>query len=168
MSTQKFLDAKSGVSGAGKKLEVSYLFSECNENLTPYKVACHRHTPEVEEILKGITLTFVPHLVPMNRGIISTAYMKLRKKVDFKDVYSVYKDYYNKNPFIRLLPQGNFPEVKNVVSTNYCDIGLTITGIKKDVLIVISAIDNLIKGASGQAVQNMNIVFGLDEITGLI
>ncbi len=161
-----YIDAKSGVSGAGRKLELPYHFPECNENLTPYKVASHRHTPEVEEVLKEISIVFVPHLVPINRGILSTAYIKLKKSATIKKVYNLYKDYYKESFFVRIMKPGEFPQIKNVFNTNYCDIGFALTG-KMDTLIVISAIDNLIKGASGQAVQNMNLMLGFDERTAL-
>lgn len=162
-----YVDAKSGVSGAGRKLELSYHFPECNENLTPYKVASHRHTPEIEEVLKGTSIVFVPHLVPLNRGILSTAYIKLKRSATIKKIYALYNDYYKNSIFVRVLKPGEFPQTKNVFNTNYCDIGFALTG-KMDTLIVISAIDNLIKGASGQAVQNMNLMLGFDERTALV
>lgn len=161
------VDAKSGVSGAGKKLENMYLYNEQNENFLPYNPGKHRHIPEVVEVLKfssgkEINLTFVPHLTPMTRGIVSTIYATPTKKLSNKDVKDVYEKYYGKEYFIRLLPEGVYPSAKGVAYTNFCDIGWTCLE-ENNKLVVVSALDNLVKGASGQAVQNMNIILGLDE-----
>jgi N-acetyl-gamma-glutamyl-phosphate reductase len=165
-------DAKSGVSGAGRKLDIAYHFSECHENLTPYSVGKHRHIPEIEQELskisrQKITISFAPHLVPMDRGILSTIYLNLKRKIPFTEIWNLYKDYYRKAPFVRILPESNFPQVKNVVETNFCEIGLMIDE-RTNRIIIITAIDNLVKGASGQAIQNMNLMCGFREIEGLL
>ena len=165
------IDAKSGVSGAGRSLNLGTHFTECNESIKAYKIASHRHTPEIEQELslfaeEPIQLTFTPHLVPMNRGILVTAYGKLKKSLSYGDIRSIYEKYYGKEQFIRLLPEGVYPETRWVKGSNYCDINFTIDE-RTGRIIVIGAIDNLIKGAAGQAVQNMNILFGWDEKTGL-
>ncbi len=165
------IDAKSGVTGAGRSANVSNLYCEVNESIKAYKVASHRHTPEIEEQLslaanKEITLTFVPHLVPMNRGILATCYANLLDNITYNDLYDIYNKYYGNEYFIRITKKGTFPETKWVKGSNFYDVGFTIDERTKKV-IVIGALDNLVKGAAGQAVQNMNIMFGLDEKMGL-
>jgi N-acetyl-gamma-glutamyl-phosphate reductase len=165
------IDAKSGVSGAGRKASQGTHYAACNESIKAYAVASHRHTPEIEEQLSTvagspITISFTPHLVPMNRGILTTAYASLKGGVTADEVTAAYRKYYGNERFIRLLPYGVFPETRWVKGSNMCDIGLVIDE-RTGRIIVGGAIDNLIKGASGQAIQNMNILFGLPEDTGL-
>ncbi len=164
------IDAKSGVSGAGKKLNPATQFCEVDENFYAYKVNRHQHTPEILQVLQEashskVILTFVPHLLPLQRGILSTMYLKPRKKVTAEAIQKVFTRAYEKEPFVRMKPQGSFPSLKEVQMTNFCDIGFGLSS-ETDRLIVISAIDNLMKGASGQAVQNMNIRFGFQEEEG--
>jgi len=164
------IDSKSGVTGAGRKPDLAFSFSEVNENLKAYKVNEHQHKPEINKILSEIAGTkidvvFTPHLIPMNRGILSTIYMKLTKKIDTKAALDIYKNFYKGKPFVRIYDEGKLPQVKDVVNSNYCDIGLKVTG---GMLIAVACIDNLTKGAAGQAVQNMNIMAGFDETEGLI
>ncbi len=164
------IDSKSGVTGAGRKPDLALSFGEVNENLKAYKVNEHQHKPEINKILsqvagEDIDVVFTPHLIPMNRGILSTIYMKLKDKLDTKSVIDMYRKFYSGRPFVRVYDEGKLPQVRDVVLSNYCDIGLKVTG---KTLIVISCIDNLTKGAAGQAVQNMNIVSGLDETEGLM
>ena len=161
------VDSKSGVSGAGKKLDNMYLYNEQNENFLPYNPGKHRHIPEVVEVLnftsgKEINLTFVPHLTPMTRGIVSTIYTTPTKKLNYSDIKNVYEKYYGKEYFVRILPEGIYPSAKGVAYSNFCDIGFTYLE-ESNKLVVVSALDNLVKGASGQAVQNMNVILGLDE-----
>jgi N-acetyl-gamma-glutamyl-phosphate reductase len=165
------IDAKSGVSGAGRSLNLGVHFNECNESVKAYKVASHRHTPEIEQELSEISgnkikLTFTPHLIPMNRGILITAYAKLKNKLQYEDIEAIYRQYYGDEYFIRLTNKGVLPETRWVKGSNYCDIGFVLDE-RTDRIVVIGAIDNLIKGAAGQAVQNMNIMFGIDEKIGL-
>ncbi|MCR5261361.1 MAG: N-acetyl-gamma-glutamyl-phosphate reductase [Candidatus Gastranaerophilales bacterium] len=165
------IDAKSGVTGAGRKLDIGTSFCECNESIKAYKVASHRHTPEIEQELslaagKDIKLIFTPHLTPMNRGILATCYAKLKTETDYKTLEKVYEKYYADKKFIRLLKEGIFPETNHVKGSEYVDIGFAIDE-RTNSVIAIGAIDNLVKGAAGQAVQNMNLMFGLDESTGL-
>lgn len=165
------IDAKSGVSGAGRGLSLANMYDECNESVKAYKIASHRHTPEIEEQLgyaagKEITLSFTPHLIPMNRGILATCYAKLNKMYTYDDIKAVYEKHYGKEYFIRLTKKGIFPETRWVKGSNFVDIGFKIDE-RTGRIVVIGAIDNLVKGAAGQAVQNMNILFGLDEKTGL-
>lgn len=165
------IDSKTGVSGAGRSPSMTAHFPEINEDMLAYNVAGHQHTPEIEQELsnlagRAIKITFTPHLVPITSGILSTAYLRLKKEIQWEALSVIYQDFYQGRPFIRLLPEGTYPRVKNVVGTNICEIGWQIDK-RTSRLIVISAIDNLIKGASGQAVQNMNLVFGFDEETGL-
>lgn len=165
------IDAKSGVTGAGRGINLATHYTECNETIKAYNIGAHRHTPEIEEQLsyaagKDILVNFTPHLVPMNRGILVTAYANLKNISDYDEVYSAYEKIYSKEQFIRLLPKGIPAETKWVKGSNYTDIGFTIDT-RTNRVIVTAAIDNLIKGAAGQAVQNMNIMFGLRENTGL-
>ena len=165
------IDAKSGTSGAGRGAKVPNLFCEVNENIKAYGVASHRHTPEIEEQLgyaagEQVTLSFTPHLVPMNRGILATEYAKLTKDVSWEDVKVVYDKYYGDEKFIRVLDKDVCPETKWVEGSNYVDIGFKIDP-RTNRIIMMGAIDNLVKGAAGQAVQNMNLMFGLEESEGL-
>ena len=165
------VDALSGVSGAGRGEKRDNLFCEVNESARPYGVSVHRHTPEIEEQLsyaagKKITVQFTPHLIPMNRGILATCYATLKKDVTTKDVYEIYEKYYGDERFIRLLPEGVFPDTKWVETSNHTDISLKVDK-RTGRLIMMGALDNLVKGAAGQAVQNMNVLFGLAEDTGL-
>ncbi|MBE6009013.1 MAG: N-acetyl-gamma-glutamyl-phosphate reductase, partial [Lachnospiraceae bacterium] len=165
------IDAKSGVSGAGRNVLQQSLYCERNECVKPYGVANHRHTPEIEEQLgyaagEDITLIFTPHLIPMNRGILSTCYAKLKEGFTYDDVKAAYEKYYAEEKFVRLTKRGVWPETRWVKGTNYLDIGFEIDE-RTNTVIAAGAIDNLVKGAAGQAVQNMNILFGLDEKTGL-
>lgn len=165
------IDAKSGTSGAGRGAKVPNLFCEVNENIKAYGVASHRHTPEIEEQLgyaagEQVTLSFTPHLVPMNRSILATEYAKLTKDVSWEDVKAVYDKYYGDEKFIRVLDKDVCPETKWVEGSNYVDIGFKIDP-RTNRIIMMGAIDNLVKGAAGQAVQNMNLMFGLEESEGL-
>ena len=163
-------DSKSGVTGAGRKADIALSFSEVNENLKAYKVNEHQHKPEINQILsrvagKAVDIVFTPHLIPMNRGILSTIYMRLAKELDTSGAIEMYKNFYKGKPFVRISDEGKLPQVRDVVGTNYCDIGLKVTG---KTLIAVSCIDNLTKGAAGQAVQNMNIMCSFNETEGLI
>ena len=165
------IDAKSGVTGAGRKPDLGTSFCECSESVKAYKVASHRHTPEIEQELsiaagKEIKLIFTPHLIPMNRGILATCYAKLNKNKEFSDIEKAFEKYYSDKKFIRLLKKGNFPETNKVKGSEYVDIGFGVDE-RTNTVIVIGAIDNLVKGAAGQAVQNMNLMFGFDESTAL-
>ncbi len=165
------VDAKSGITGAGKTLEARYLFTEANENLQAYGVASHRHTPEMEQELSAIAerevrLTFTPHLIPLNRGLLTTAYASLTRATETAPVLEMIRDFYSREPFIRVLPEGEFPRVRAVLASNYCDIGLSVDR-RAGKVIVISAIDNLGKGGAAQAIQNLNIMQGWDERAGL-
>lgn len=165
------IDAKSGTSGAGRGAKTANLFCEVNENMKAYGVATHRHTPEIEEQLgyasgEEVVLNFTPHLVPMNRGILATEYAKLKKDVSWEEVKAIYDKYYGDEKFIRVLDKGICPETKWVEGSNYVDIGFQIDPRTKRI-IMMGAIDNLVKGAAGQAVQNMNLMFGLPETEGL-
>jgi N-acetyl-gamma-glutamyl-phosphate reductase len=166
------IDSKSGVSGAGKKLETMYLYNEQNENFFPYNPEKHRHIPEVIEFLNfqtnsKIDLIFVPHLLPLTRGILSSIYLSTKEKFSYDYIRKIYEKYYTNEFFIRILPENIYPQIRAVANTNFCDIGF-ICFEKNNKILVFSAIDNLIKGASGQAIQNVNIILGLDEKTGLI
>ena len=165
------IDAKSGTSGAGRGAKVPNLYCEVNENIKAYGVASHRHTPEIEEQLgyaarEKVVLNFTPHLVPMNRGILVTEYASLKKEVTYEDVKAVYDKYYGNERFIRFLDEGVCPETKWVEGSNYVDINVKIDS-RTNRIIMMGAIDNLVKGAAGQAVQNMNLMFGLPESEGL-
>ncbi len=165
------VDAKSGVSGAGKKISAMYMYNEVDENFQAYSVATHRHQPEIEEILKKharqtARVTFTPHLVPMSRGILSVLYGTLKKSMSTKNVHALFARAYAREPFVRVLPVGELPQTKNVTYTNCCDIGITIDPRTRRV-IVLAALDNLVKGAAGQAIQNMNILFNRPEREGL-
>lgn len=165
------IDAKSGTSGAGRGAKVGNLYCEVNENIKAYGVASHRHTPEIEEQLgyaakEDVRISFTPHLVPMNRGILATEYATLTKQTTYEEVKAVYDKYYKEEKFIRVLEEGVCPETKWVEGSNYVDINFKIDP-RTNRIIMMGAIDNLVKGAAGQAVQNMNLMFGLPESEGL-
>lgn len=165
------VDAKSGTSGAGRGAKVDNLFCEVNENMKAYGVATHRHTPEIEEQLgyacgEKITINFTPHLVPMNRGILATAYASLKKDVTYEEVKTIYDKYYADEKFVRVLEKDVCPQTKWVEGSNYVDVNFKIDP-RTNRIIMMGAIDNLVKGAAGQAVQNMNLMFGLKESEGL-
>lgn len=164
-------DSKSGVSGAGRSLSLTTHYCEANESFMAYKVGNHRHTPEIEEILsqtagKDVDLTFVPHLVPVTRGMVSTIYARANGSVTYADIKKIYDDWYGNEPFVKFLPQDSFPSMSHVRGTNCCDFGCHVNE-NTGQIILVSAIDNLLKGAAGQAIQNMNIMFGLKEEDGL-
>ncbi|MEE1013583.1 MAG: N-acetyl-gamma-glutamyl-phosphate reductase [Clostridia bacterium] len=170
-NTSLIIDAKSGVTGAGRGLALPNLFCECTETMKAYKVATHRHTSEIEQELsllagEDIMLSFTPHLAPMKRGILATCYANLKDKHTAEELVDLYKDFYAGDPFIRIYPAGTLPEVKHVAGSNYIGIGLVVDE-RLNRVVVVSCIDNLIKGAAGQAVQNMNLLFGLPEDTAL-
>ena len=170
------IDAKSGTSGAGRSAKVANLYCEVNENIKAYGVASHRHTPEIEEQLSyaagcPVVLNFTPHLVPMNRGILATEYATLKKKPDgtlptYDEIKAVYDKYYANEKFVRVLKKGVCPETKWVEGSNYVDVNFVIDE-RTGRIIMMGALDNLVKGAAGQAVQNMNLLFGFDEAEGL-
>lgn len=165
------IDAKSGTSGAGRGAKVDSLFCEVNENMKAYGVTSHRHTPEIEEQLgyacgKPVLINFTPHLVPMNRGILATSYASLVKDVSYEEIKAVYDKYYEKEQFVRVLKKDVCPQTKWVEGSNYVDVNFKIDERTKRVVIM-GAIDNLVKGAAGQAVQNMNLMFGLKENEGI-
>ncbi|MDR3294051.1 MAG: N-acetyl-gamma-glutamyl-phosphate reductase [Clostridiales bacterium] len=164
------IDAKSGTSGAGKKAETAGLFAEVNENFKAYAVTTHRHTSEIEQELslaagKPVALSFTPHLLPITRGILATIYLKLTKDVSADGIFETYRSYYGNEPFV-LVDRDKLPTINSVKHSNYISIGFAVDK-RLNRLIVVSCLDNLIKGASGQAVQNMNLMFGLDETMGL-
>jgi N-acetyl-gamma-glutamyl-phosphate reductase len=164
-------DSKSGVSGAGRSLSLTTHFCEANESFKAYKAAEHRHNPEMEEVLsietgRPVHLTFVPHLVPMSRGILTTLYATPVSGISQKDIEDCFTAFYSGRPFVRICQGSRLPDTRNVRGSNYCDIGFKLDE-RNNRLILISAIDNLVKGAAGQAVQNMNIMLGLDETAGL-
>lgn len=165
------IDSKSGVTGAGRKADKALNFSEVNENFKAYKLFEHQHVPEINQELSGVSgkkvdVVFVPHLLPLNRGILCTSYVKLKKKMNTLELLQRYEDFYKDEPFVKVYKNGLLPELKNVAHTNYCDIGLRVNE-KKRLAVIVSVIDNLGKGAAGQAVQNMNIMCGFEETEGL-
>ena len=165
------IDSKSGTTGAGRGLSQTTHFPECNENILPYKINEHRHLPEIQQILSEmagtcIKVTFVPHLLPVNRGILSTIYCSLNGAQHADKIYEIYKKYYEKESFVRVLNVGETASIRNVKYSNFCDISLHMQD-ESNRLIIVSAIDNMVKGAAGQAIQNMNIVLGFDEKDGL-
>jgi len=165
------IDSKSGVSGAGRDVVLESLFCEVNEGAKAYKIFEHRHLPEIEQELsemvqKKVAVTFVPHLIPMDRGILTTLYLILIKKWKAEEVLNTFQEHYQKEPFIRIYPKGKLPNTKDVRGSNYCDIGVKVNEADGRIVIV-TAIDNLVKGASGEAVQNMNIMLGYPETMGL-
>ena len=167
------VDAKSGLTGAGRKAEAAIMFAEMNENLWPYKVNHHPHQPEILQALlpfagnRRVSCCMVPHVVPLNRGILSTIYLRLHQPCTWDEVAACYHDYYHHAPFVRVRPQGNWPQVRDVAGTNYCDLGFSVDADHR-LLIVCAVIDNLMKGAAGQAVQNLNLMAGYPETTGLL
>ncbi len=167
------IDAKSGTSGAGRGAKVANLYCEVNESIKAYGVATHRHTPEIEEQLgyaydgTPLTISFTPHLVPMNRGILVTAYAKLVKACSYEDIRAAYDKYYKDEMFVRVLEKGVCPETRWVSGSNYVDVGFVIDE-RTNRVVVMGAIDNLVKGAAGQALQNMNLIMGLPENKGLM
>lgn len=165
------IDSKSGTSGAGRKADVAVSFCEVNEGFKAYGIGTHRHTPEIEQELsflagKQIAVNFTPHLLPVDRGILTTIYAKMTKKTDTAAVLNIYRKRYAGEPFVKIHDEGVFPNIKNVRGTNVCEIGLKVNT-RTNTLIVVSAIDNLVKGASGQAVHNMNLMMGFPEQEGL-
>ncbi len=165
------VDSKSGVTGAGRDVVLESLFCEVNEGVKAYKLFAHRHTPEIDQELgqlarKEVRVTFVPHLIPMDRGILSTLYVHLKRKMKTEELLDVFYDFYREEPFVRIYPKGKLPNTKNVRGSNFCDIGVAV-GEPYDRAVIVTAIDNLVKGASGEAVQNMNIMLGYPETTGL-
>ena len=166
------IDAKSGTSGAGRGAKVANLFCEVNENIKAYGVASHRHTPEIEDQLgyacgKEVLINFTPHLIPMNRGILVTAYASLTKDVSYEEVKAVYDKYYENETFVRVLDKDVCPQTKCVEGSNYVDVNFKIDP-RTHRVIMMGAMDNLVKGAAGQAVQNMNLMFGFKEAEGLL
>lgn len=166
------VDAKSGTSGAGRGAKVNNLFCEVNENMKAYGVLTHRHTPEIEEQLgyaagEDIKIIFTPHLVPMNRGILVTEYASLTRPVTYEEVRAIYDSYYKQETFIRVLDKDVCPETKWVEGSNYVDINFKIDE-RTNRIVMMGALDNIVKGAAGQAVQNMNLVFGIEETEGLM
>jgi N-acetyl-gamma-glutamyl-phosphate reductase len=164
-------DSKSGVSGAGRGAKVDTLFCEVHNGFKAYGVATHRHTPEIEQelsLLAGekMTVSFTPHLVPIDRGILSTLYAQLNGLYTTEQILNLYDEFYDGEGFVRILPEGDFPSTRHVQGSNFCDIGLTVDQ-RTGRVVVVSVIDNLVKGASGQAVQNMNIMNGFPENMGL-
>jgi N-acetyl-gamma-glutamyl-phosphate reductase len=165
------VDSKSGTSGAGRSAKVESLFCEVNEGFKAYGVGAHRHTPEIEQTLsdlagEDVVISFTPHLLPVNRGILSTCYATLSKPVSTSELVSVFRDAYGQEPFVRVHAEGSLPNVAYVRGSNFCDLGV-VSDPRTGRVIVVSTIDNLVKGAAGQAVQNMNIMLGMEETTGL-
>ncbi len=166
------IDAKSGTTGAGRKAAVGSLFCEVSDTFKAYNLGKHRHTPEIEQELsllcgKGVVLSFNTHLLPINRGILSTIYTTLDKNVNLAEIHAIYSDVWSISPWVRVLPMGQLPETKNVRGTMFCDLGL-VHDPRTNKLIIVSAIDNLCRGASGQAIANANIMLGLPVATGLM
>ncbi|MBI4846843.1 MAG: N-acetyl-gamma-glutamyl-phosphate reductase [Candidatus Omnitrophica bacterium] len=164
------IDSKSGTSGAGRTPVIPLIFTEVTENFKAYKVCSHQHTPEILQELnafaeENVHISFVPHLLPISRGILSTIYMDLKRNISVFEAVDIIKKFYNKEPFIRIKQADDFPQIKDVAHSNFCDIGIKVDEKR---LVAVSVIDNLIKGAAGQAVQNFNIMFGLTETLGLI
>ena len=165
------IDAKSGVTGAGRGLGLPLHFCECTENTKAYKVATHRHTSEIEQELskaagEEVMISFTPHLIPQKRGILSTIYVNLNKSCTTEELVNIYKDFYKDEFFVRVKDAGKLPETKHVAGSNFVDIGVVVDE-RLNRAVIVSAIDNIYKGAAGQAVQNMNLMFGLDEKTGI-
>ena len=165
------IDAKSGVTGAGRGAALPNMFCECTETMKAYKIATHRHTSEIEQELsraagEEIMLSFTPHLAPMKRGILATSYVNLKEKKTTEELVELYKDFYRDEPFVRVYDAGKLPEVKDVAGSNRIGIGLVVDE-RLGRVVIVSCIDNLVKGAAGQAIQNMNVMYGLPEDTGL-
>ena len=169
--TSIIIDSKSGVSGAGRKLSQTTQFCEANESVAAYGLGEHRHTPEIEQELSGLagqslTVSFSPHLMPMTRGLLTTAYVPLKKAMDRQALHDHFEKFYKNERFVRVLEAGQYANTAHVAGSNVCDIGVQVDT-RNQRAIVTSAIDNLMKGASSQAVQNMNLMLGIDETTGL-
>ena len=165
------VDSKSGVSGAGRDVVLESLFCEVNEGVKAYKIFAHRHTPEIDHELsqlarKEVNVTFVPHLIPMDRGILSTLHVRLAKKLKTEELLALFQEGYREEPFIRVYPKGKFPGTKDVRGSNFCDIG-AVASEDGNRAVIVTAIDNVVKGASGEAVQNMNLMLGFPETAGL-
>ncbi len=165
------VDSKSGTTGAGKELSTTTHFPRCNESFAPYKVASHRHTPEIEQTLSimandAITITFVPHLLPINRGIISTMYVRVSENICIEKLHNMYEETYKDKPFVRVLEIGKSADLKYVKYSNFCDISLH-KDTRTNTIIIVSCIDNMVKGAAGQAIQNLNIMYGFAQDCGL-
>ena len=165
------VDSKSGVSGAGRDVVLESLFCEVNEGVKAYKIFSHRHTPEIEQELsemarREVKVTFVPHLIPMDRGILTTLYVHLNKKMKTRDLLNLFEESYRREPFVRVYPEGRLPNTKDVRGSNFCDVGIVVSEADERAVIV-TAIDNLVKGASGEAIQNMNLMVGYPETMGL-
>jgi N-acetyl-gamma-glutamyl-phosphate reductase len=164
-------NSASGVSGAGREPQIGSLFCEVDGGFKAYKVGKHRHTPEIEQELNALAgekfnISFVPHLLPVKRGILSTIYATLKKHITLKQLHEIYSSFYAGEKFVRICPEGSYPDISSVCGSNYCDIGLALD-VRTKRTIIIAAIDNLIKGAAGQAVQNMNIICGFAQDAGL-
>lgn len=165
------IDSKSGTSGAGRAAKVDTLYCEVNEGFKAYGLPRHRHTPEIEQTLsevagEAVTISFTPHLVPVNRGILSTCYASMSTDLSLTELLAVYRAHYAGEFFVRVLPEGQLPNVSQVRGSNFCDVGLAVDPRTRRV-VVVAAIDNLVKGAAGQALQNMNLMLGIDEREGL-
>jgi len=165
------VDSKSGVTGAGRSPSLEYHFSEVNEGVKAYKVGVHRHMPEIEEGLSNYTglnvnVSFTPHLIPMDRGILSTIYVNLKKKTTTKQLIGLYKKHYKNERFVRVCDEKTYPSTNQVRGSNFCDIGVKVNS-SNNTAVIVSVIDNLVKGASGQAVQNMNVMLGFEEDLGI-
>nr|WP_263312869.1 N-acetyl-gamma-glutamyl-phosphate reductase [Mammaliicoccus sp. Marseille-Q6498] len=165
------IDAKTGVSGAGRSLSQNVHFGEMNENLSAYKLGLHKHLPEIEQYLShlsdsNVKVTFTPHLIPMTRGILTTIYVDLNDELTAEDLQKIYVDTYKDKPFVRVRELGEYPKTKEVLGSNFCDIGIYVDE-SRNKAIIVSVIDNLVKGASGQAIQNLNILYGFNESEGL-
>lgn len=165
------IDAKTGVSGAGRSLSQNVHYGEVNENLSAYKLGTHKHTPEIEQYLSlvsnsDVKVTFSPHLVPMTRGILTTIYVDLNEHMTGEALHELYKETYSEKPFVRVRAYGELPKTKEVLGSNFCDIGIYVDE-DRNKAVIVSVIDNLVKGASGQAIQNMNLLYGFNENEGL-
>lgn len=169
--TSIIIDSKSGLTGAGRELSLQSHYTESNESMSAYKIGSHRHVPEIEQELSKaqgseVVITFTPHLLPINRGILSTIYCDLKTTININELIEIYTEFYIEDKFIRILPSGKSAAIKNIRGSNYCDISLNLDK-RTNRLIIVSVIDNMIKGAAGQAIQNMNLIFGLEESSGL-
>lgn len=164
-------DSKSGITGAGRELSLKTHFAEANENFAAYGIGSHRHTPEIEQTLsymanENVEVTFTPHLLPVNRGILSTIYCQPKDQLTLEEIHKIYKKQYENEEFVHVLPLGQTAEIKHVKYTNNCHISIH-QNYRKNKLIIVSVIDNMVKGAAGQAIQNMNLLLGLPQNTGL-